>query len=137
MFIIIVITLIIYRYRQCQQQGGFSDCGLFAIGFAAVLASGAHPSAYRFDQAKMRPHLESCLSSGVWSMFPIRRLGRESSRIRYSQELLVYCNCRMPDCFSEEMVQCKKCREWYHIAVCVSVKKIQEKWYCRRCNSNN
>ena len=84
---------------------------MFAIAFAAVLAAGGHPSAYLFDQQAIRQHLHMCISSGKWSPFPTKKLGRENrSRARYTEKFKVYCDCRMPGSFSKEMVQCRKCK---------------------------
>ena len=44
-----------------SKQRGSSDCGLFAISFAATLAAGKHPSAFLFYQRKMREHLHTFL----------------------------------------------------------------------------
>ena len=59
-----------YRYRLTQQQDSSSDCGLFAVVFAAVLASGCHPSSFKFKQADMREHLRQCLVANQLSDFP-------------------------------------------------------------------
>ena len=37
-----------------QQQTGGSDCGLFAIGFAAALVHGQDPACLTFDQGAMQ-----------------------------------------------------------------------------------
>ena len=47
----------------CQQQNG-SDCGLYAIAFAAVLCNGSDPTSFDFDQTFMQQHLSQCLESG-------------------------------------------------------------------------
>ena len=46
-----------------QQQSNGSDCGIFAIAFAACLVFGIDPSHVNFDVPNMRPHLAACLSN--------------------------------------------------------------------------
>ena len=100
-----------FRYRQCQQQIGASDCGLFALAFAAVLASGNHPSAFHFNQPLMRKHLHNCLEQGCFSPFPTKRIGRENRKLTHRTFCLpVYCYCRMPETFSSHMIMCHRRR---------------------------
>ncbi|CAG8574751.1 8449_t:CDS:2 [Paraglomus brasilianum] len=51
----------------------------------------------------------------------------------------VYCLCRKPD-DHRIMIQCDKCREWYHLA-CVKLTKAKadkiRKYYCPVCNPLN
>ena len=122
-----------YRYRPVQQQKGGSDCGVFAVAFAAVLASGCHPSAIKFQQSDMRNHLRQCLEDNQLSDFPTTRIGRERrSAIQKIFRVPVYCTCRMPDHFSEEMVKCNHCKQWYHLDLCVSAP-TKKQWLCSIC----
>ena len=43
-----------------QQQTNGSDCGVFAVAFAACLVYGENPSNVTFDIPKMRPLLRQC-----------------------------------------------------------------------------
>ena len=94
----------VYRYKQCQQQNGSSDSGLFALAFAAVLASGRHPSAFHFDQPLLRKHLHSCIQQGHLSSFSaqLRRENRKATRHLFN--IFKYCYCRMPETFSDTMI---------------------------------
>ena len=49
-----------------QQQKGVLDCGLFAIAFALEICMGKNPQYILFEQTKMRQHLHSCLSEGIY-----------------------------------------------------------------------
>ena len=51
-----------------QVQAGGSDCGPFAIAFAAALAFEKNPEDY-FDQDALRPHLIKCLESEKMSIY--------------------------------------------------------------------
>jgi hypothetical protein len=125
------------NYRYCQFQVGSSDCGLFALAFASILAAQDDPSKYLFDQSAMRRHIHRCLLSGVFNPFPTKRIRRRISKktvISFS----VHCMCRMPEAPVEKMIQCNKCKEWYHCEICITVPKdVLEKpalpWYCNNC----
>ena len=135
--IIIAYSACCYSFRQCQQQAGSDDCGMFAIAFASVLAAGDHPSAYLFNQKEMRQHRHTCISLGKWSSFPNKKKGRENkARAKYTEEVKVYCDCRMPKTFSEKMVQCGQCKTWYHLEKCVFDIDLDKKWQCHACNTH-
>ena len=53
-----------------QQQTNGSDCGVFAVAFAACLVYGENASNVTFDIPKKRPHLIQCLKSGCMNLFP-------------------------------------------------------------------
>ena len=54
-----------------KQQSNGSDCGIFAIAFAACLVFGIEdPSHVNFVVATMRPHLPACLRNKKISLFP-------------------------------------------------------------------
>ena len=55
---------------QPQLQTGINDCGLFALAFCTSLALGEDLSEIKYDQARMRMHLENCLEAKQLSSFP-------------------------------------------------------------------
>jgi len=59
-----------YSLPDAQKQRGSRDCGLFVVAFALELCEGRDPSAIRFNQKKMRKHLEKCFEDGVLEPFP-------------------------------------------------------------------
>ena len=125
------------RYRQSQRQQGSADCGLFALAFAAVLASSRHPSAFLFDQQAMRGHLHKCLTTSQLSPFPTRTTGRENRKLtRMCLTIPVYCSCRMPQHFGDRMIACTQCHKWYHLGLCVSAsdKQTKSQWFCGTCS---
>ena len=127
-----IIHVIINRFRQCHQQNGSIDCGLFALAFASILASGNHPSSYYLQQKFLRKHLHTCIENGCFKAFPTARVGRVKNLIRYEYSIGIYCYCRMPETFSKKMVKCDKCFKWFHLEVCVD--RRWKKWYCRNCH---
>ncbi len=132
----IMINVMFYMYSQIHQvQAGSADCGLFALAFAAILASGKHPSAYQFQQKLMRQHLVSCLTAMKFQQFPVQTISRENRHLaRFTHVIHLYCYCRMPKLFSTQMIQCSKCRSWYHLEVCVSgVDTAKPDWFCQNC----
>ena len=53
-----------------QHQTGSTDCGLFAIAWAAELSSGNRPEDVMLDQTRMRVHFLECLNRGRIDRFP-------------------------------------------------------------------
>ena len=44
----------------------------------------------------------------------------------------------MPDQVGVKMIECNRCKEWYHVGVCVDVEddvllKKSVKWFCQDC----
>ena len=69
-------------------------------------------------------------------MFPTVKERRVPTKVKNRDEIDIYCECRMLELRNVEMVECCKCKEWYHVH-CHSVsvprsaladKKI--KWFC-------
>ena len=153
-FSLYTLSKLLFRYRQSQQQGGGSDCGMYAIAYVSVLAMGEHPSSFRFNQSAMREHMHRhvgvlychfwlvswilyrCLSAGEFSPFPVqRRAWEQRSRVRCSYSVKIFCTCRMLETFSKKMIQCCACKMWFHMELCVSVpvEHIVERWCCKHC----
>jgi hypothetical protein len=60
-------------YISVQKQQGVTQCGDFAIAFAAAFASRQSVqtiSQLRFDQDNMRSHMIKCLTTATFSQFP-------------------------------------------------------------------
>ena len=59
----------------------------------------------KFDQKKMHQHLINCLENNL--------LTKTKGNVMYSLEermkLHVYCVCRLPDIYDEEMILCDVC----------------------------
>jgi len=53
-----------------QKQKGGSDCGVFAIAFAAAAAQGINPSKLKLKQENMRAHLVQCFNEKNFTHFP-------------------------------------------------------------------
>ena len=58
-----------FTSEKFQKQIGPSDCGLFAIATATVLAFGINPVQVQFQQAAMRNHLLNCFEKGHLKAF--------------------------------------------------------------------
>ena len=121
-----------------QMQAGGCDCGLFAIAFATALANGIPPGKFTFDQSKMRKHLYTCLQNGRLVMFPTKKERRVPVKVKSRDEIVIYCECRMPELRNVKMVECYKCKEWYHVH-CVHVPQSalvdrNTKWFCNSCS---
>ena len=130
---------IILNYRDVQRQRKGDDCGLFAIAFATSLIHGIKPEECVFDQAQMRSHLMQCIEDRCLTVFPVTKSRRKTAkaRVKGTQQVHVYCTCRMPAVLSAEWIQCSTCGEWFHQS-CVRVPKECFKkeiaWYCSGCS---
>ena len=126
------------QFINTQMQYGGSDCGLFAVAFATALALQHNPEHYHFVQDKLRSHLLRCFQDGKMTMFPYDRTRRARNRIKNECSFGIYCTCRLPK--SGNMIECSKCKEWYHINPCVQVPKEALKrgvqWICQYCLSH-
>ena len=112
---------------------GHQIVGFLLLPFASVLASGSHPSGYRFQQKLLRHHLHMCLEQNTFQGFPITRLGRVNMKaIKYSYSIAIYCYCRMPETFAKTMNKCDRCSKWFHLDVCVDTNSLN-KWFCENC----
>ena len=74
----------------------------------------------------MRSHLIQCLESRSMSMFPLLRLRRVTRKVKSTDEVDIYCICRIPEFTNSQWIQCSGCKEWYHSNVCV---KVDEKYF--------
>lgn len=117
-----------------QYQIGGSDCGLFAIASACTLCNGQEPASFKYDQNVMRQHLLSGFQNKILTPFPAK-LRRCVKSVRRMENIKVYCECRLPD-NGEKMVQCFKCKEWFHTK-CVRLSEMflnsNQLWNCRNC----
>ena len=59
-------------YMRYKQRGS-TDCGLYAIAYAVDLAEGEDPSNIRYDQRRMRSHLDDAFRTGRITSFPRQR----------------------------------------------------------------
>ena len=119
------------QYVSVQYQKGSQDCGLFAIAFACEICFGKDPSSVTFVQSTMRQHLIEGLEQGNILPFP-SAVRRQRSQMVRQEVFRIFCSCRMPN-DGRKMIQCSKCREWYHLnCVRVSRKFLRHTvpWFC-------
>ena len=89
---------------------------------AVALCLGENPGALVFDQPKKRSHLTSCIEQQCFSMFPIRGQRRKNLKVKKTEQMKVYCFCRIPDMpHQPPMICCSECSEWYYGDVCISL----------------
>ena len=117
-----------------QQQTGCSDCGLFALAFAADLVENKDPFTRSYFQSKLRGHLNKCFDAEKISTFPSRSRRVPEKRTADISVINVYCVCRQPERLP--MACCDQCLEWYH-SECVTIpdeifSDMGKKWFCRR-----
>jgi hypothetical protein len=89
------------------------------------------PSPSAFNEAQIRQHLYHCLEAGHLTLFPHRKIAVQA---RGSDDIKVYCKCRMPEIEGVPMRECSKCSEWFH-ASCEQVpSEILDFWICSSCH---
>ena len=120
--------------QQVQQQDNSVDCGVFAVAYATSILHGQNPEDLNYDTCSLRQHLLTCISSGIFTPFPLSNQPHSKSK-KKTLKLKLFCSCRMPwDAADEEipekqMAQCDSCKKWYHR----SCEKIPELVYSANC----
>ena len=127
-----------------QRQKGTSDCGLFCVANAVALANGIDPSLVKWEQDKMRDHLDRCFLQKRMEMFPHETKQAPSTRSEYV--VSVYCIClrHIP---GAPMVHCNVCNNWFHHGPSQQCIKLSAKqaaalatelpFVCIYCDKNN
>ena len=130
------IFILLYRYKQCQQQVGSSDCGLYAVAFAAQSWLLEVIPVHLNSTSNLCANIFTILFKQVYSHpFPLRELEGEIERSHVLvTNIKIFCYCRMPETMSKRMIRCDKCLNWFHLELCVvEAEIISEKWFCRHC----
>ena len=120
------------RYQDAQWQSNGCDCGLFALVNATFLCY-TNPCKVTYDQSKMREHFLQCIEEGKMAPFKFPIRGQSRVRRFRSENVDIYCVCRLPDDGSQ-MIQCTSCHEWFHTG-CVRVTRahLQNPDLARSC----
>lgn len=122
-------------YPDVQQQTDGSSCGLFSLAFAHTLCEGNDPAITMYSQDTLRSHLLACLQAKKITPFENWRSPYKNPGKNLKSRIQVFCSCRLPDT-GDDMVQCKKCKEWFHYT-CVGIPlstKLTGKWNCSNCS---
>ena len=72
---------------------------------------------------EISPH--QSLESHSMPMFPVLRLRCITGKVNSTNEVDIYCVCRIPEFTNSQWIQCSTCKEWYHSNICV---KVSEKY---------
>ena len=121
-------------------QTGTYACGLYAVAYATALAHGLNPVEAHFEQRKMRRHLYKCFMDGKLTPFPQSgRTCTSTDGVKCTEDVEVYCHCRMPDMKNIPMIECSNCLTWFQ-TVCDCVKdeyldvdRSELTWLCKNC----
>ncbi len=117
-----------------QQQTGSSDCGVFAIANAVDICMGTNPENVRYDQGKIRAHLEDCFIKKSLCPFPRCSTAEPLPRpTRTVHKIRLYCVCKMPEEYDEKMISCDTCRKWFHVSCVLSKVQLPDFWECNGC----
>ena len=63
-------SILFIRTESAQRKIGAEDCGVFALAFLVELLNGGDPAEITYDQRRMRQHLQQCMTTGTWTVFP-------------------------------------------------------------------
>ena len=127
------------RFINVQRQCGSSDCALFAIANSTALCLGKDPHQIRSDQKQMRQHLKECFEAGAMQLFPEHKTAPRVKRQRVCGEVTVavYCLCRQIYTHASNMIQCHRCKEWYHDNCIPNIGpqfwNTSQTWICHTC----
>ena len=119
-----------------QYQSGLCDCGLFAVAMACDLCCGVDPFNMKYDQSRMRDHLQVCFEQGRIERFPCHS-NEDSRRERVSAQVSIeiFCICRLPEI--PPMACCDACGMWYHQGcIPIPTEVFDNKdtiWICDSC----
>ena len=109
-----------------QRQKGTSDCGLFCAANAVALANGIDPSLVKWEQDKMRNHLDRCFLQKRMEMFPHETKHKHKVRIccEYSLHLFKaypWCTDGSLQCLQQLVsTLCQtSCSTGYRSAICL------------------
>ena len=118
-----------------DQLEGINECGPLAIAFATQLAFSGRVTFVDFKLEELRPHLLKCLKAGRLEPFP--RNGEESATKRLkTEEVVVFCTCRLPGHYDMNLVLCMKCRRWCHYKCHgLTQKPLERRWLCTICKT--
>ncbi len=130
-----------YMVAACQRQaGGSNDCGVLAIAFATSLAFGEDPTNRVYESQTIRAHLKACFEKNELTLFPSKP---KNVTLKITMKTVkVYCHCRRTDYVdarviqkdsSWDMVQCEKCKDYFHRMCDDFPQNTKLDWFCRSC----
>ncbi|XP_030845226.1 uncharacterized protein LOC115925466 isoform X1 [Strongylocentrotus purpuratus] len=131
-------TQISVEIQPVQLSKNTTDCGLFALAFAASVLHSEDPGLVCYDITSMRRHLYQCFKKHCLKPFPKTSQTVERTAKRMVS-VDVFCLCRMPwNAITHEskmkMAQCSMCGEWWHSNCCGIPDSTQRPtWKCPRC----
>jgi len=128
------------KFVDVHKQDGWNDCGLFSIAYTVALSFDLQPGTCVFEQNLMRLHLIRCLESHKFTTFPVGSQRHHGLKIVRSEDIKVFCLCRMPIVPTQpKMICCSVCESWFHTEICLTdvpksaALNCKEHWSCPNC----
>ena len=95
-------------YYTHMQTGG-NDYDTLAVAFATELVLAEQPTRFSFNQPEMHKRLHECFTKWQIPMFPVKQSRHSQVSEKRTEEVPVYCTCRMPKLPGFQWKQCSKC----------------------------
>ena len=115
------------QWADVQKQRGLNDCGLFAIAIATSLCYGILPQGCVWMQEMMRGHLSTCFHQGSLTCFPESATGKQNQKHLRVEKVEVFCHCRQPYTKDLFMIECERCKDWFHRGCQIIPRNVNKK----------
>ena len=108
----------VFASDGCESVGtperGLTDCELFAIAIATSLCYCILPQGCVWMQKMMRGHLSTCFHQGSLTCSPESATGKQNQTHLHVEKVEVFCHCRQPYTKGLFMIECERCKDWFH-----------------------
>ena len=110
---------ITFHIRSFQQQKRTTRlCGFYALAAAVSILHNKDPTFELFDEESMNPTYRK-LCMGVVETFSSITVDVDSPDVNMVVVNKLHCKCQKQA--NDKMMQCNKCKNWYHMGTCVPV----------------
>ena len=128
------------RMMNVAMQTNNADCGVLAIAYAHEICSGRDPCSVRFDHQQIRQHLVTCLEKCELTRFPVVSERKCVTRVKKTQNVELFCVCRLPEDKTVLWAGCTSCGQWFH-RHCLDIPydactDESVEWYCPDCEKS-
>ena len=91
--------------------------------------------AFTLKESNLRAHLVKCFEQQKLTRFPRTTKLTVTRPPAQNIAIVIYCHCRRPDSYDEDMIQCDGCGLWLHYKCAKIIKAPEGDWFCLSCIS--